>query len=615
MEKKRNIVQYRERLEKTLASPDLTNDQMLKTLVESQVLRSSGQEIEGYKEKLIETKTAEVSNILDMLRSASVNDKGAEGSSISHSDWKLKQDNEEFRVMYREAPEGTPFHTLLVEGYVDGPVDACLCLSWETSLYKTWWPQSTIPTFKIIAAECLQKVRIGEQLALVRMKVPWPLSTREVIVHYYVFEYFQDDLIVVILNSVSESKRVDETITGFDNAAIPEAKDVVRMDLVGGFVVQKVTSERSYFRTIANMDIKVDFIPPSLINFISRQLIGSGFRLYQKAVASKKSHDKELIKAMGDPLYVRIRKTLYSINGSKAIDGEDLTQVANILPAEDLIQSKQDAPKYISWEDRSNRHENILNGEIVEDNIETVEEDIVEIVQEDYGEIVQIEKDDKKVDEDIPNEQVDIDIRSIVKGNRNVNISSEVKLALGTLDRAISMVRKNRFHRRRSSSSCANEESRDTEKSGLVDSYSSKLVEECSKTEFSFQVSNSNILEEISQEPRTNSFIQNFSHTGTNPNSKEVNYNKIVPASSEKNLSRPIETTQVASYSLNNGTKMDQTRCDNQLLNTDTIHDMGSDDPINSTKQKKSNNLVNQGNSLDVTKQPRMQRKYRYCCF
>jgi len=27
--------------------------------------------------------------------------------------------------MYREGPEGTPFHTLLVEGYVDGPLDLC----------------------------------------------------------------------------------------------------------------------------------------------------------------------------------------------------------------------------------------------------------------------------------------------------------------------------------------------------------------------------------------------------------------------------------------------------------------------------------------------------------
>ena len=47
MEKKREIVQYRERLDRTLASPDLTNDHMLKTLVKSQLLHSSKQEIEG----------------------------------------------------------------------------------------------------------------------------------------------------------------------------------------------------------------------------------------------------------------------------------------------------------------------------------------------------------------------------------------------------------------------------------------------------------------------------------------------------------------------------------------------------------------------------------------
>lgn len=37
MEKKRKIVQYRERLDRTLASPDLANDEMLKKLVRSQL--------------------------------------------------------------------------------------------------------------------------------------------------------------------------------------------------------------------------------------------------------------------------------------------------------------------------------------------------------------------------------------------------------------------------------------------------------------------------------------------------------------------------------------------------------------------------------------------------
>ncbi|KOM43688.1 hypothetical protein LR48_Vigan05g129300 [Vigna angularis] len=143
----------------------------------------------------------------------------------------LKQDGEEFRVMYREGPEGTPFHTMVVEGFVDGPVDVC----------KFMYLMGDMPLQKM-------KAGIGEQLSLVRMKVSWPLSTREAIVHYYLFEYFQDDLIVVLTNSVSKSKNATETLYGFNNEVIPEEKDVVRIDLVGGFVLQNVTSESSYFR-------------------------------------------------------------------------------------------------------------------------------------------------------------------------------------------------------------------------------------------------------------------------------------------------------------------------------------------------------------------------------
>lgn len=49
MEKKRKIVQYRERLDRTLASPDLTNVDILKKLVKSQFQPSSELEDEGSK--------------------------------------------------------------------------------------------------------------------------------------------------------------------------------------------------------------------------------------------------------------------------------------------------------------------------------------------------------------------------------------------------------------------------------------------------------------------------------------------------------------------------------------------------------------------------------------
>ena len=36
------------------------------------------------------------------------------------------------------------------------------------------------------------------------MKVPWPLAERELIVHYFLFEYFKDGLVVILLNTVKK---------------------------------------------------------------------------------------------------------------------------------------------------------------------------------------------------------------------------------------------------------------------------------------------------------------------------------------------------------------------------------------------------------------------------
>ncbi|KAK9290902.1 hypothetical protein L1049_009081 [Liquidambar formosana] len=341
MERKPTITKYRERLDKTLASHDLTNEETLKTLVKNQLLSSSQYETEEDINSVLERRTVEVSNFIDMLRSASVNDNEASKTrETPHAEWKLKQDTEDCRVMYREGPKGTPFHTLLVEGYVDAPIDVCLCVSWESNLYKKWWPQFTVPAFKVISSQCLQKVRIGENISSVRMKLSWPLSAREALVHFFEFEYFQDDLIIVLANTISDLESVDKSTHGFTNDGLPEAKDIVRIDFIGGFALQKVTPDRSYFRTIANMDIKLDFVPPALINFIARQLVGNGFRLYQKAVGSVSKSDEDFIKALGDPMYARIRETLYSNNkANEALEPEDRKSDICILPEEHEIKT------------------------------------------------------------------------------------------------------------------------------------------------------------------------------------------------------------------------------------------------------------------------------------
>ncbi|XP_028777606.1 uncharacterized protein LOC114734213 isoform X1 [Neltuma alba] len=585
MEKKRKIVQYRERLDKTLSSPDLRNEEPLKALVKRQ-LRSSGQEIEGYEydEEAVETRAAEVSKFLDMLRSVSAD--GSDRSKTSRADWKLKQDNEEFRVMYREGPEGTPFHTLLAEGYVDGPVDVCLCMSWETPLYKKWWPQFTVPTFKIVVSECLQRVRIGEQLSLIRVKLSWPLSTREAVMHYYLFEYFQDDLIVVIINTIPDSKSFNGQLYGFNNDAIPEANDVVRIDVVGGFALQKVTSERSYFRTIANMDIKLDIVPPSLINFISRQLIGSGFRLYKKAVASMMDHDEGFIKALGEPLYSRLREALYVINGSKKSTD---AQGVDIIRAEEVIESKQDDTKDVSQGDKGNYHADdftSMNGTALDSSNAHVE-----IVEADSEETERIEEDDEKV-EHIRINEVNA---SQLKGKKNVHIRAEVEQALETLEEAISAVREYGFHSFQPSPSfnftC--KESPSKQKDDKLYTYSSKPGQLCSKNEVStVKVLNEEILEENTQEALGNNpDIHSLRRTGTNSNLKEVNYNKVVPASPEQNVSVPICSSEKGATKT--PTLDLKTLDSNEQSDVDAIQDMSSDQP------KKSSGL----------------KKHQHCCF
>ncbi|KAJ7971344.1 Polyketide cyclase/dehydrase and lipid transport superfamily protein [Quillaja saponaria] len=610
METKQEIIQYRERLDKTLASPDLKNKDILQTLIKKQLLHSSGQELEGCKEKVIETRTAEVSNFLDMLRTTSISEsQGSKTNPPLHGEWKLKQDTEEFRVMYREGPQGTPFHTLLVEGYVDGPVDVCLCISWETSLYKKWWPQSSVPTFKIISSDCLQKIQIGEQISLVRMKVSWPLSTREAVVHFFLFEYFQDDMVIVLLNTVSDLESIGGTANGFTNEVIPEAKDVVRIDVVGGFALQKVTSERSYFRTIATMDMKLDFVPPSFINFVSRQLIGNGFRLYQKAVSSMLNHNEEFSKALGNQLYDRTREALLLISGSKkAVEGEEPKQDTSIIPSKDL-ENKQDNLKDVDQNNKSNSYankstaKNVLVtdaskacGEIEEEdtgNIREFEEyskerddlsieEVCEIEEEDTERIRQFEDDCKE--QDAPS-HAEVAKRSKPDIKQNIHISAEVEEALGTLEKVISMVREYGFN-----SPCE-------QKGNVIDLNSQEVYQLCPKKAVSFDVSNKDFLEGASEEPPR--IINHSRCTLKNPNSKEVNCNRVVPASPEQNLPIPNEASQFALCSSKNEATevmcLDQTLHSNKEINfvTNSIRDT----------------------TLNIPKKSSRQRKYRYCCF
>ncbi|XP_026426003.1 uncharacterized protein LOC113322178 isoform X2 [Papaver somniferum] len=374
-----------------------------------------------------------------MLRSVGDDSSMTATHDQGHGEWKLKQDTDEYRVMYREGPQGTPLHSLLVEGFVDGPMDVCLCLAWEIALFHRWWPQFNFPTFKIIESKCVQKVRIGEQIALVRMKCAWPLSAREVVVHYFEVEILEDDLIIVVLNSVTDTESVDRSTHGFTNDGIPEVKDIVRAELVGAFALQKVTSDRSYFRTIMTMDIKLDFVPPSLINFMSRQLVGSGFKLYKKAVASVAKGDEDFGKVLKDTLYVRIREGLNQERRLKMDSQSDTITVeksadkcheehgTETFPADATVTGKTSLGDHLII--RSKQADMSGSGQTSQYEIEEEEIEQHTKSEEDGNGIISIDQSSSH-----------LTVEQISK-EKKVFISPEVEHALDILNNVISMVR------------------------------------------------------------------------------------------------------------------------------------------------------------------------------
>ncbi|GKV01349.1 hypothetical protein SLEP1_g13905 [Rubroshorea leprosula] len=87
---KQKISIYRERLDKTLASAELTNEETLEILIKNQILQTSQHEKDGFSENVLKKRTAEVSNFLNMLRSASVNDlELSKTREASHGEWKV----------------------------------------------------------------------------------------------------------------------------------------------------------------------------------------------------------------------------------------------------------------------------------------------------------------------------------------------------------------------------------------------------------------------------------------------------------------------------------------------------------------------------------------------
>ncbi|KAL0344873.1 UNVERIFIED_CONTAM: hypothetical protein Sradi_4318600 [Sesamum radiatum] len=488
--KDNNISDYRRKLDKTLASPDLTNHEILRTLVKNQILQSSDCCPEG--------KTGH-------RRTPSYVPRRTRRQSLSHATCRR----------------------------LCGWAGRCL------------WPQILVPTFKVVSSRCLQRVRTGEQISLVRMKVTWPLSSREALIHYFAFEYFQDDLIVVLLNSISDGETIDTSTHGFTRDGIPDAEEVVRIDVVGGFALQKVTANRSYFRTIASMDIKLDFVPPTIINFISRQLIGSGFKLYKKEVASVSKGDEKFCEALKEPLYGRIREALYS--GNMSLNLENLERSTSIMVEESGEALGDDDAK-----ENSRCNDSIVGSEA---------EEVMVGDKNKTSEIEEVEEIHARGSKSLQNEEESVistegeEALTTTKGigenyvgrktRKKVHVRPEVEQALKTLDKVISMFRENKFGPETGRRGINKINLTNLKKEAVEESMSfgaDQMSGEKGNTAESSKIDSQDL---DTLEPRTASLDSHASrHKGSNSYTRDQS--KIAPASPDEDRSNPSNSNHIA---------------------------------------------------------------------
>jgi hypothetical protein len=194
-------------------------------------------------DEVVERKSNQLLKLLDDLRST----KGERTTKVVDGEWKVKQDTPRFRVMYREGLEGAPYHSLCLDGIIDGPLSHALCVGCEVPMYKEWWPMFHAPTFKIVESRWLERDTVGGDYSVLRFKVPWPFAMREVILSAFELEYFDEGLVAILYNTAPEVP--DAKVDGIRSDQIPALQsNAVRMDLNGGFVLQKIGHNCSFFR-------------------------------------------------------------------------------------------------------------------------------------------------------------------------------------------------------------------------------------------------------------------------------------------------------------------------------------------------------------------------------
>lgn len=159
-------------------------------------------------------------------------------------------------------------------------------------MYETWFPSWKLP-FKLglNRSEKLEQVGRVEQVVQLTLDLPFPLNNREV-----VFWGFAEDDCSANRTASAKLLSVEE---GFEDGLVPAPeKGVTRIDLEADFLFRQcpddhpaLTKSRGNYPEgeklilltfVLYVDPKVGFVPQSLMNFCTRKVIGTVWKMILK---------------------------------------------------------------------------------------------------------------------------------------------------------------------------------------------------------------------------------------------------------------------------------------------------------------------------------------------
>ena len=286
------------------------------TTTTSEEKEEEEEEKEKEKERLVAyvlQKAKQSESFMDMLREDAEKDaswetqKSLSFSLTSSSFTSSQKSREQTKIYYKTIENDTKLIVRVDQSIKRDMLVPVLATLNESQLYASWLPSWTMPKLKFSRTEKLDQRGRCSQLLLVTVECPWPFSTREVVLDALAFDDIDESGVVAVLLNSCDCED-DERVPAIDH----KFGQCTRVDFHGGFLFRAIPSEGDAWKKareihgdemivsfIFNIDPKISYVPVSIIQFVTRTVIGTLWAMFMKIANKVKNGEmKEHTKAI-----------------------------------------------------------------------------------------------------------------------------------------------------------------------------------------------------------------------------------------------------------------------------------------------------------------------------